>query len=49
MLVEIFVVSNADEILALHNATPYGLTASICPRSRARFESLGAGLTVCNL
>jgi len=26
-------------------ATPYGLTASIYTRSRARFESLGAALT----
>jgi len=48
-LVEIFIASNDAEILALHNATPYGLTASIYTRSRAHFESLAAGITVGNL
>ena len=48
-LVEIFIVSDDDEILALHNTTPYGLTASIFTRSRAHFEFLAAGITVGNL
>lgn len=48
-LVELFVADNDDRMLALHDTTPFGLTASVFTRSRARFESLGACLNVGNL
>jgi len=37
------------EALRMHNATPFGLTASIFTRDRERFEHLGAELNVGNL
>jgi acyl-CoA reductase-like NAD-dependent aldehyde dehydrogenase len=48
-LLEVFVARDDDEIVRLHNGTPYGLTASVFTTSRARFDELGARLNVGNL
>ncbi len=48
-LIDVFLAENDEEIIALHNATPFGLTASIFTSSRARFEEIGSELRVGNL
>ncbi|MFA5258210.1 MAG: aldehyde dehydrogenase family protein, partial [Opitutales bacterium] len=48
-LLDVFTAASDDEILALHNAAPFGLAASIYTSSRARFEEIGAELDVGNL
>ena len=48
-LIDVFVARNDEEIIALHNATPFGLTASIFTSSRDRFEEIGCGFHVGNL
>jgi len=48
-LIDIFVARNDEEILALHDAAPFGLAASIYTSSKQRFEELGCELQVGNL
>lgn len=48
-LIEVFAAQNDEEIITLHNTTPFGLTASLFTSSHARFETIGAGLQVGNL
>jgi acyl-CoA reductase-like NAD-dependent aldehyde dehydrogenase len=48
-LIDIFVAQNDEEIIALHNATPFGLTASIFTSSRERFEEIGGEFHIGNL
>ena len=48
-LIDVFVASDDQEIIALHNATPFGLTACIFTSSRERFEQIGSELHVGNL
>lgn len=48
-IVSIFVVDDLDHALRIHNATPYGLTASVFTRSEAKFRTLGEHLDVGNL
>ena len=48
-LLDVFVAANDEEMLKLHNATPFGLAASIYTSSRARFEEIGGELKVGNL
>jgi acyl-CoA reductase-like NAD-dependent aldehyde dehydrogenase len=48
-LIDVFAAQNDEEILELHNATPFGLTASVFTSSRDRFEDIGRELQVGNL
>lgn len=48
-LIDVFCAQNDEEMLALHNATPFGLTASIFTASRQRFDAIGSELQVGNL
>lgn len=48
-LIDVFTAANDDEMLRLHDAAPFGLTASIYTASRARFEAIGRELQVGNL
>jgi len=48
-LIDVFVAKSDEEILALHDAAPFGLAASIYTASKERFETLGAELQVGNL
>lgn len=48
-LIDVFVAQTDEEITTLHNATPFGLTASIFTSSRERFEEIGSELQVGNL
>lgn len=48
-LIDVFLAHDDEEIIALHNATPFGLTASIFTASRQRFEEIGRELPVGNL
>jgi acyl-CoA reductase-like NAD-dependent aldehyde dehydrogenase len=48
-LLDVFTASNDEEILRLHDAAPFGLTASIYTASRERFETIGRELQVGNL
>jgi acyl-CoA reductase-like NAD-dependent aldehyde dehydrogenase len=48
-LIDVFVAQNNEEIITLHNATPFGLTASIFTSTRKRFEAIGSELQVGNL
>lgn len=48
-LIDVFLAQNDEEIISLHNATPFGLTASIFTASRQRFDEIGRELPVGNL
>jgi acyl-CoA reductase-like NAD-dependent aldehyde dehydrogenase len=48
-IVSLFVADDLDHALRLHNATPFGLTASVFTRSEAKFRALGEDLDVGNL
>lgn len=48
-LLDVFVVDDEEQMLALHDAAPYGLAASIFTSSRAHFEAFGSDLRVGNL
>ena len=48
-IVSIFIVDDLDHALRIHNATPFGLTASVFTRSEAKFRGLGEHLDVGNL
>jgi acyl-CoA reductase-like NAD-dependent aldehyde dehydrogenase len=48
-LIDVFAARNDEEMLTLHNASPFGLTASIFTSSRKRFEEIGRELRVGNL
>ena len=48
-IVSLFIADDLDHALRLHNATPYGLTASVFTRSEAKFRALGEHLDVGNL
>ena len=48
-LIDVFAAKNDEEMLTLHNAAPFGLTASIFTASRQRFEEIGRELQVGNL
>ena len=48
-IVSLFIADDLDHALRLHNATPYGLTASVFTGSEAKFRALGEHLDVGNL
>jgi acyl-CoA reductase-like NAD-dependent aldehyde dehydrogenase len=48
-LMDVFVAASDEEMLRLHNAAPFGLTASVFTASRTRFETIGRHLRVGNL
>ena len=48
-IVSLFIADDLAHALRLHNATPYGLTASVFTRSEAKFRALGEHLDVGNL
>ena len=48
-IVSLFIADDLEHALRLHNATPYGLTASVFTRSEAKFRALGEHLEVGNL
>ena len=48
-LLDVIVSQDIESMAALHNAVPFGLTASIFTRSKVLFESLGSELAVGNL
>ncbi|MBD2101876.1 aldehyde dehydrogenase family protein [Leptolyngbya sp. FACHB-261] len=48
-LVEVFIVEDLEDALAVHNSTPFGLTTSIFTRSQAQFEALADCLQVGNV
>ncbi len=48
-VVSLYVADDCDHAVALHNAVPFGLTASVFTRSEARFRALGDLLEVGNL
>jgi acyl-CoA reductase-like NAD-dependent aldehyde dehydrogenase len=48
-IVEVFESDSPDDAVALHNTTPYGLTASIFTRRRDAFERIAAELEVGNV
>jgi acyl-CoA reductase-like NAD-dependent aldehyde dehydrogenase len=48
-LLDVFVAESNAEILALHDATPFGLAASVFTSSRYRFEEMARELSVGNL
>ena len=48
-IVSIFIADDTDDALRIHNATPFGLTASVFTRSEAKFRALGEHLDVGNL
>ena len=48
-LIDVFAAKDEDEMLALHDAAPFGLAASIFTASKARFETFGRELHVGNL
>jgi acyl-CoA reductase-like NAD-dependent aldehyde dehydrogenase len=48
-ILEVFEADSPDDAVALQNATPYGLTASVFTRGRGAFERLAAELEVGNV
>ena len=48
-IVSLFIADDLDHALRIHNATPFGLTASVFTRSEAKFRALGEHLDVGNL
>ena len=48
-IVSLFISDDLDHALRIHNATPFGLTASVFTRSEAKFRALGEHLDVGNL
>lgn len=48
-VISFFIAEDSDHALRIHNATPYGLTASVFTRSEAKFRALGEHLDVGNL
>jgi acyl-CoA reductase-like NAD-dependent aldehyde dehydrogenase len=48
-LLEIIVARDDDEMVRLHDAVPFGLTASVFTKSQARFDAFAAELHVGNL
>ncbi len=48
-IVSLFIADELDHALRIHNATPFGLTASVFTRSEATFRALGEHLDVGNL
>ena len=48
-IVSLFIADDRDHALRIHNATPFGLTASVFTRSEATFRAIGEHLGVGNL
>jgi acyl-CoA reductase-like NAD-dependent aldehyde dehydrogenase len=48
-LLEIIVARDDEELVRLHDAVPFGLTASVFTRSQARFDAFATELQVGNL
>ncbi len=48
-IVSIFIADDLDHALRIHNATPFGLTASVFTRTEANFRAIGEMLDVGNL
>lgn len=48
-IVSLFIADDLDDAVRLHDATPFGLTASVFTLSKATFRALGEQLAVGNL
>ena len=48
-IVSLFIAADLDAAVRLHDATPFGLTASVFTRSETLFRQLGDRLAVGNL
>ena len=48
-VISLYLADDLDHAVRLHNATPFGLTASVFTRSESTFRQIGSQLEVGNL